>query len=185
MEHIADIEGYDHILFLTALCAVYDFSEIKKLLILITAFTLGHSVTLALSVLDIIRFPSAIIEFLIPVTILITCVLNFFKIDNKKFENIKWSYLLALFFGFIHGTGFSYLLKSLLGKEEQIIYPLFAFNLGLEAGQILILLAVLIISLILTALIKVKQRDVRIFFTSASFGIALIMTIERFNELIR
>ena len=105
-QHILDLDGYDHILFIVALCAVYSIAHWKKVLILVTAFTIGHSVTLALSALDAVVFPSEIIEFLIPLTIFVTAVLN---VVNKK-ENrrmVRYNYLLALFFGFIHGLGFS------------------------------------------------------------------------------
>ncbi|MBA3899027.1 MAG: HupE/UreJ family protein [Bacteroidetes bacterium] len=183
MEHIADWQGYDHILFLVALSAVYNFKDWKKLLILVTAFTVGHSITLALSVLDIVRIPSPIIEFLIPMTIVATCIYNLFNLNLKEHKGFQVNYFMALVFGFVHGLGFSYLLKSLLGKEESIVYPLFAFNLGLETGQVLILAGVLIISLILSAFTKVKQRDQKMFLSSAVFGIALLMALERFFDL--
>lgn len=181
LEHIADLEGYDHILFLLVLCGVYSLNEWKKLLILITAFTVGHSFTLALSVTDIFVADTGLIEFLIPVSILITAVFNLKNLDNSS-QNIKLNYFLALFFGFIHGMGFSYLLKSLLGKEESITYPLFAFNLGLEVGQILIVTFVMALSFLLNQVFKISQRDKNFFISAAVFGIALIMALERLGE---
>lgn len=184
LEHIADLNGYDHMLFLLALCGVYSFKDWKNLLILITAFTIGHSVTLALSVLNYIIIKSEWIEFFIPVTILSTCILNLKNLD-KPVKNQSVKYILTLFFGLIHGLGFSYLLKSLLGKEENISLPLFAFNIGLEAGQIIIVGLIFLISLTLTSFLKIAERDKNFFISSAVFGIAFIMTSERLNTLIQ
>jgi hypothetical protein len=182
LEHIADWQGYDHILFLIALCAVYDSK--KELLLIVTSFTIGHSITLALSVLNFLVIPSAIIEFLIPLTILATCFFNLFNLESRKESKPLFKYSMALIFGFIHGMGFSTLLKSMLGSEENIAYPLFAFNLGLEAGQILIIVAILIFTFITGMFFKIKNRDKKLFLTSAVFGVALIMAIERFFELL-
>ena len=113
-EHISDIKAYDHILFIIALCAIYRPQDWKNILILVTAFTIGHSITLALAAFDIIRFPANIIEFLIPVTILITALSNFYQTQssieektNLFHQNKKRNYWLALFFGWIHGMGLS------------------------------------------------------------------------------
>jgi hypothetical protein len=183
LAHIADWQGYDHILFLIALSAVYNSSQWKKLLIIITAFTIGHSITLALSVINIINISSNYIEFIIPLTILATCAFTIYNINGKETTGSKFVYFMALIFGFVHGLGFSYLLKSLLGKQESIIYPLFSFNLGLEAGQLIILTVVIIISVFLSAFTRIKQRDQKLFLSSAVFGIAFIMALERFFEL--
>lgn len=135
-EHIINLQGYDHIVFVLALCAGYQWSELKKLLILITAFTIGHSITLALSTLHFILISPELIEFLIPVTILITALSN---LRPKTGKNQAALYAIVLFFGLIHGLGFSSYLKELLGTEASIAGPLLAFNLGLEIGQLLIL----------------------------------------------
>ena len=113
-DHILDMKGYDHILFVIVLCAVYKVSEWKKILILVTAFTVGHSVTLAMSALNVVSFKAEIIEFLIPLTILITALYNVLE-KKKSHLNINWNYVMALFFGFIHGLGFSNYFKALLG----------------------------------------------------------------------
>lgn len=183
-QHIADLEGYDHILFIAALCAVYLLRDWKKVLILVTAFTIGHSVTLALSVLNFIKVPTAIIEFLIPVTILITALANIFR-KNKDASpgKIQLNYFLALFFGLIHGMGFSNFLKSLLGSQNNITVPLLAFNLGLEFGQLLIVAVILLIAGIVVNLFPVKRRDWTMFLSSAILGIAMMMAIERLHVL--
>jgi hypothetical protein len=179
LEHIADWKGYDHILFLLALCGVYGLREWRQLLVLVTAFTVGHSLTLALSVLDILKARSAVVEFLIPITILLTCVMNLVDLKKASKRGFRVRYLAALFFGLIHGMGFSFLLKSLLGSEENIVPPLFAFNVGLEAGQLLIVAVVLLLSSLATSLIHIPERDKNFFLSSAVFGIAVVLMLER------
>lgn len=178
-QHIADLKGIDHILFVLALCIRYQFADWKKLLWLITAFTIGHSITLALSVFNILNYSTSWIEFLIPVTILITAISNVFVkkfVYKAKFPLI---YFFALFFGLIHGLGFSNYLKSLLSKGENIVPELLAFNLGLEAGQLLIVLCILFISLIFVNLFKFSRREYILFISGGVFAIALQMALER------
>lgn len=179
-EHIADLAGYDHILFVTALCLRYVVQDWKKILILVTAFTVGHSITLALSVLDYVSVPTNWIEFLIPVTILLTALANVFQKNTQPHTRVSMIYLLALFFGLIHGLGFSNYLKSLLGKKTNIVSELLAFNIGLEVGQLLIVAAVLVVSVICIQFLKIQRRDYLLFASGAIFGIALLMAIERF-----
>lgn len=178
-QHIADLKGIDHILFVVALCLRYQFTDWKKLVWLVTAFTLGHSITLVLSVFEIINYSTSWIEFLIPVTILITAISN---ITVKKFAfkaKFPIIYFFALFFGLIHGLGFSNYLKSLLSKGENIVPELLAFNLGLEAGQLLIVIAILFISLIFVNLLKVNRREYILFVSGGIFAVALQMALER------
>lgn len=179
-EHISDFQGYDHILFITALCLRYVAQEWKKILILVTAFTIGHSITLALSVLNYVTVSTAWIEFLIPVTILLTAIANVTGRDREQKSRVSLVYSLALVFGLIHGLGFSNYLKSLLGKNTNIVGELLAFNIGLEVGQLLIVAAVLLLSVICVQLLKFQRREYLLFASGAIFGIALIMTIERF-----
>lgn len=182
-QHIADWKAYDHILFVTALCATYLVQDWKKLLVLVTAFTIGHSVTLALSVFNVIHFSTHLIEFLIPCTILATALLNILK-KNLSFRTVQLNYFFALFFGLIHGMGFSNYLKSLLGRATNIVGQLFAFNTGLEFGQLLIVTSVLVVSFVAINLAKVKQREWNLFVSAAIFGIALTMAIERAQLLL-
>jgi ABC-type antimicrobial peptide transport system permease subunit len=178
-EHIADLKGIDHIMFVAALCIRYQFADWKKLLWLVTAFTIGHSITLALSVFNILNYSTSWIEFLIPVTIVITAISNVFVkkfVYKAKFPLI---YFFALFFGLIHGLGFSNYLKSLLSKGENIVPELLAFNLGLEAGQLLIVLCILFISLIFVNLFKVNRREYILYISGGIFAIALQMALER------
>ena len=179
-EHISDLQGYDHILFVTALCLRYVAQEWKKILILVTAFTIGHSITLALSVLNYVTVATAWIEFLIPVTILLTAIANVTGRDGEQKSRVSLVYSLALVFGLIHGLGFSNYLKSLLGKNTNIVGELLAFNIGLEVGQLLIVAAVLLLSVICVQLLKIQRREYLLFASGAIFGIALLMTLERF-----
>ncbi len=179
-EHIANLKGIDHILFVVALCIRYQFSDWRKLLILVTAFTIGHSITLALSVFNLINYSMSWIEFLIPVTIVITAFSNIFVkkfVFKAKFPLI---YFLALFFGLVHGLGFSNYLKSLLGKNQQIVWELLAFNIGLELGQLLIVLVILFITLIFVSLLKVNRREYLLYVSAAIFALALQMAFERY-----
>ena len=181
-QHILDWQGYDHILFVMVLCGTYSLSDWKKVLILVTAFTLGHSVTLALSALNVLSVDAGLIEFLIPVTILVTAAANIFQKRKQKKES-TFRYLLALFFGLIHGLGFSNYLKALLGKSTNIVAELFAFNVGLEFGQILIVLATLTLSFFLIWVVKVRKADWAFFLSSAIFGISFVMSAERLAGL--
>jgi hypothetical protein len=181
--HIANLSGMDHILFVAALCIRYQFSDWKKWLILITSFTIGHSITLVLSVFNYLDFSTNWIEFLIPVTILITSISNMFvqKFSfNTRFPVI---YFFALFFGLIHGLGFSFYLKSLLGLQQNIAPALLAFNIGLEIGQILIVMAILVISFIFVTLLKAPRRDFILIVSGGILALSLQMAIERYFHL--
>lgn len=188
-EHILDWNGYDHILYVMVLCVLFSVKDWKKLLVLITAFTIGHSLTLAISVLNIFTVKQAYVEMLIPLTILSTCVANiysrkyFVMQQRNNTINYKLNYGFALFFGFIHGMGFSYLLRSMLGKEENLVVPLLSFNLGLEAGQLVIVASMLFLSVFLTRFTRIKKADYVFFISSAVFGIALLLFIQRLNDL--
>jgi hypothetical protein len=183
-KQLASIPNSDHILFLMALTIRYQFADWKKLLVLITAFTIGHSITLALSVLNLVTYSVKWIEFLIPITILITAISNLFV---KKFafkSKFPPIYFMALFFGLIHGLGFSSYLKSILGKDQSIFSQLLAFNLGLELGQMMIVLFILIFSFLIVGLIKVNRREWLLFASAAVFALALNMALERVNTVL-
>ncbi len=197
-DHISDIKAYDHILFIIALCAIYTLKEWRHVLILVTAFTIGHSITLGLASLDVVRFPSDIVEFLIPVTIFLTALFNLRHKDSfqaKVLEpsvvdftrnqaaiskKIRINYLLALFFGLIHGMGFSNFLRSSLmpGKESNLVSQLFAFNVGIELGQIMIVLFILLLSFVALNVMKVNRRDWTLLISGAAMGISVILMIE-------
>lgn len=182
-EHISDLSGYDHILFLIALCAVYVIRQWKDVLVLVTAFTLGHSVSLAIATLSGMDFSQAIgqtgiswgqvIEFLIPVTILITALANFFRKENNRRRSMRLNYLMASVFGLIHGLGFSNYLRALLGSEESLFQPLLAFNIGLELGQIMIVGMIMLITYVLVEILKFPSR----IWVNLFSGVAVILAL--------
>jgi len=179
IEHITDLNGLDHILFIAALCLRYMISDWRKLLILVTAFTIGHSVTLALSTLNIINIPQKLTEFFIAITILITAINNCFVRDFRFKSKYPTIYFFALFFGLIHGLGFSSVLKSMLGKDESIVVQLLAFNLGLEVGQLIIVACILVVSFILVNFLRINRRYYLLFASGGIAALALEMAIER------
>lgn len=172
------MDALDHQLFVLALIAIYSYSDWKKILVLITAFTIGHSVTLALSILDIVRLPSDWVEFLIPLTIVLTALGNILM-KNKKQSGNKTNYYLALFFGLIHGLGFANTARVMIAKSQSIAVPLFGFNVGLELGQIVIVAGILVLLFILLNLFKVNKKDWILFVSSGVFALSLKMTLER------
>ena len=180
LTHILDWQGYDHILFVMVLCGVYGWQDWRKVLGLVTAFTIGHSLTLALSVFNLIPIPVTLVEFLIPVTILITSLVN---IIRKSQSSGGWflTYMLTLLFGLIHGMGFSNYLKSLLGKD--FLNQLLAFNVGLEAGQLLVVFFTLTVAFVVVNGLKASPRQWNLFLSFVIFGIALTMAIGRFQAL--
>jgi len=176
-DHILDYKnGYDHILFIIALCALYMSRDWKQILILVTAFTIGHSITLALSTLNIVSVKADLIEFLIPLTIFITAGSNLFKNESHISDRpMQMNYFYASFFGLIHGLGFSNYLRSILGKDESIFTQLLAFNLGLEFGQLIIVVLFMSACFILVDLFGLNRRDWKMVISSAVAGIALIL----------
>ena len=181
-QHISDLAGYDHILFLLALCAVYSIDQWRRLFILVTAFTVGHSITLALSSFGLVVIPSHIIEFLIPVTILITAIRNVAvpasdQLTNDQ-GNMTGHYLVALCFGFIHGMGFSNYFRALMMDSSSITIPLLGFNLGIEIGQLLVVSIIVIVASLVVKFAQVKHRDWNLFISGAAAGISIVLMNE-------
>jgi len=176
--HIVSLDALDHQLFILALVAVYTTRHLKQILILVTAFTIGHSVTLALSVFDVIRFSSKWVEFLIPCTIFLTALFNLFR-KEKIQKKVALNYYLALIFGLIHGMGFANSVRMMLAKDQNIGWGLFGFNVGLEVGQVVFVILILAVSWSILNLFKTKRRDWIIFVSSAVFALALQMAIQR------
>jgi hypothetical protein len=177
-KHIISTDALDHQLFILALASVYTFKNIKQVLILVTAFTIGHSLTLALSVLDVIRFPGKWVEFLIPCTIFITAINNLWRV-NKKNGSVNVNYWLALFFGLIHGMGFANTIRIMLARDQTIGLGLFGFNVGLEAGQIVVVAVILMLAMFFMSLMKVTRRDWVFFISAGVFALSVQMAFER------
>jgi hypothetical protein len=176
--HIIAWDALDHQLFILALVAVYSIKDLKKILVLVTAFTIGHSLTLALSVLDIVRFPSNWVEFLIPITIALTALGNILMYKNTQ-KLMKLNYWLALIFGLIHGMGFANSARMMIASEQNIAAPLFGFNVGLELGQIAIVILILGLEVILIKYLKLNKKYWLITASSIALIVSLSMAFNR------
>ena len=175
-DHILNVQALDHILFVLALVVIYKPNMIKQIVILITAFTIGHSVTLILSALDIINYNKKVIEFAIPLTIVITSLNNILNRKKTITKAMSTNYIIALVFGLIHGLGFANYLKALL-FQDNIILELFSFNVGIEAAQLIVVFIFSIISFVGSNYIFKKRENWVFFVSSAIFGVSLMLTL--------
>ncbi|MBA5247693.1 HupE/UreJ family protein [Marnyiella aurantia] len=177
-EHIISLDALDHQLFVLVLVVVFSMKDWKKILWLITAFTIGHSVTLALSVLEIVRVPGSWVEFLIPLTIFITAADNILM-KNRQQNLMKMNHYLAMFFGLIHGMGFANTARMTMAQEQDLLLPLLGFNIGLELGQILVVAFILVLQWTVLGVFKANRKDWVLFISAGVFALALQMTLER------
>lgn len=177
--HVLDFSAYDHILFLIVLAVVFKFNQWKKVLWLVTLFTIGHSITLALSAFEIIKINVNVIEFLIPLTIFITGLVNIITIYKTSKRNENINLLFGLFFGLIHGLGFSNYFKMMVGREEDKLFPLIDFALGIEAAQIIIVLGILSIGALILSIKKIKREYWILINSSIVILISIKMMFER------
>ena len=172
-KHVLDFNGYDHILFLIVLAVIFSFSQWKKVLLMITFFTVGHTFTLSLATYQIVTIKETVIEFLIPITILITAVVNILKFSINSPKRKKTNLFFALFFGLIHGLGFSNFLRVTLGRNEDKLIPMLEFALGIELAQIVIVLFVLILGTVLIHFFRVLKRDWVVITSAIVIGITI------------
>ncbi len=179
LEHVLDFNAYDHILFLIVLAVVFSFNQWKKAVWLITFFTIGHTLTLALAAYGVINIRVDIIEFLIPVTIFITGLANVVRVNKASTGKEKINLFLALFFGLVHGLGFSNYFRLMIGQEEDKLLPLLEFALGIEASQVIIVFGILIIGTLLQNFFRVTKRDWVLVASSIVIGFTIPMMIER------
>jgi hypothetical protein len=177
-QHIISWGALDHILFIATLAAIYILKDWKKILILITAFTVGHSLTLALSSYDILRFSDKWVEFLIPCTIIFTALFNIFLKDFSR-KSLRINYFFALFFGLIHGMGFANSIRFMLARDQKIALPLLSFNIGLEVGQMIIVTIILVICYLVISILNLPRKLWVLSLSVISFAVALKMAIER------
>lgn len=173
VEHILTPDALDHILFVTALCLRYLWKDWKKVVVLVTAFTIGHSLTLALSALGYMQVNATWIEFLIPLTIAATCVNNIVQYKAEPTRRLPLIYFFALFFGLIHGLAYAETILSMEGKDN-LVADLLAFNIGIEVAQLLIVLVILLLSYLVVQLLKLPRR---VWLQSAS---AVILVVSLF-----
>ncbi|MDE2793551.1 MAG: HupE/UreJ family protein [Gemmatimonadota bacterium] len=183
-EHLLDLQGYDHILFLAVLCAAYTLARWRELLVLVTAFTIGHSVSLAVATLRLVRVDTGLVEFLIPVTIVATAVTNLVGLRREDPAEYKVAarplrYALALAFGVVHGLGFSNFLRLALGEERSLFVPLLSFNIGLELAQIVVAVGVLAVGMVALRLLSLPQRVWTLLLSALAGGMAAVMAVQR------
>ena len=180
LKHVLDWNGYDHVLFLIALTIPYAFKDWKRVVILVSLFTLGHTVALILSVYEVIIIKAHLVEFLIPITILITALFGLFSAGkSNKNESITFVAFITLFFGIIHGLGFSNYFKSILpGTNSEKLMPLLEFALGIELAQLIVVLFVLVLSYIVQTFFRFSKRDWILVMSAFVIGVVLPMIIE-------
>ena len=172
--HVLDWNAYDHVLFLIALAVIYEFRNWKKVLWLISLFTIGHTFTLLLTVYKIVAVNVNLIEFLIPVTIIITAIVNILFVKNTtKNTKTNTNLIFALFFGLIHGLAFAGGFKMLIGKSESKLIPLLEFALGIEIAQLIIVLVILILGFIFQTIFRFSKRDWVLIISSIVIGVAI------------
>lgn len=180
LRHVLDIHAYDHVLFLIALTIPYAFKDWQKVLLLVTLFTVGHTMALLLSVYGFVQIKVNLVEFLIPITILITAFFHLFTAGkNSKKESISFIAIVTLFFGIIHGLGFSNYFNTILpGNASAKLIPLLEFALGIEAAQVIVVLIVLILSYIVQTVFRFSKRDWTLVMSSFVIGVVIPMVIE-------
>jgi hypothetical protein len=177
--HIMSMDATDHLFFIAVLAIIYSFADWRRVLILVTAFTLGHAITLFMSVLNLIILKSEMVEFLIPCTILVTAMVNLF-LKKEQLASHRIQYGIALGFGLIHGLGYANYIRMILSADQQLVWGLLSFNLGLEAGQIVVVCLVLLTVWVSTRIHeKAHLQWVRIV-SVAVLLFALKLAIERF-----
>ncbi|SMB87878.1 conserved hypothetical protein [Hymenobacter roseosalivarius DSM 11622] len=184
--HIFNLQAYDHLVFLLALCAPYVLSDWRRVVALVTSFTVGHSITLALATLGFVQYSAGLIEVLIPITILLTCLVNMSRAgrDFKRNQPIVVTLpnVLAAVFGLIHGLGFSSYLRELLGQNTRPVLELLAFNIGVEMGQLLIVALILVLGFIILRVFRAARRDWVLVVSGAAAGIAVILLLGNFTD---
>ncbi len=155
--HIISVDAFDHLFFIMALTSIYLLKDIKQVLLLVTAFTIGHAISLSLSVLNLVKINSDLVEFLIPISIIFTAEIQFVKSLHPK-APFRFKYVFALLFGLLHGLGFANTIRFILAESQQITLPLLSFNIGLEVGQILIVLLMLLLAKLFVEIIGLPQK---------------------------
>lgn len=180
LTHVLDINAYDHILFLIALTVPYTFNHWKKILWLVTVFTIGHTLSLIMSTYGLIRVSATLVEFLIPATIFITALFNIFTAKRSGIEKFGPAFFVTLFFGIIHGLGFSSYFKGIIAGEENKLLPLLEFALGIETAQVIVVLVVLILGFILSTVFRFNRRDWILVISAMVIGVVLPMLIENY-----
>jgi hypothetical protein len=174
--HITDLEGYDHMLYLFAMSAPFLWKDYKKIILLATAFTVGHSLTLLASAAGWFAFSSTVIEMLISVSIALTALLNF--IWNKP-QVSWWNSTITVGFGLIHGMGFSSYFKMMFDQSESWILKLLFFNIGIEVGQLLIIGVIVLLGFLATSVVKVPSSTWSRIVAGIAFVVSCYLIIDK------
>lgn len=180
LNHVLDIHAYDHVLFLIALMVPYAFKDWKRVLLLVSLFTVGHTLALMLSVYGVVYINPTLVEFLIPITILATAIFHLFTAGkSSKKESISFVAIVTLFFGIIHGLGFSNYFKTILpGNASDKLLPLLEFALGIEAAQLIVVFVVLVLAYVVQTFFRFSKRDWALVMSAFIIGVVLPMIIE-------
>lgn len=183
LHHVLDIQAYDHVLFLMALVIPFTFKDWQRILLSVTIFTIGHTAALVLSVYHIVVVKANLVEFLIPITILLTAIYNLITVGKStKKDRINWVFMITLFFGVIHGLGFSNYFNTLLGgTSSSKLLPLLEFALGIEGAQMAVVIAVLVVAYLVQCVFKFSRRDWILVGSAFVIGVVMPMIIE--NEI--
>jgi hypothetical protein len=182
MYHVLDINAYDHILFLIVLTVPYVFKDWKRVLLLVSVFTLGHTLSLLLASYKIIMVNASLVEFLIPITILIVALYNVFTAAKKApSEKIGILFFSTLFFGLVHGRGFAREFLMFVGQTDNKLIPLLEFALGIELAQLIVVFVVLVLALICQTIFRFSKRDWVMVISAVVIGLIIPMLIE--NEI--
>jgi len=178
MNHVLDPNGYDHVLFLMVLTVPYLFKDWKRVLLLVSMFTLGHTLSLVLAAYDVVSVNAALVEFLIPVTILIVALYNVFTAGKKAHnEKVGMLFLSTLFFGLIHGLGFAREFLLFSGQADNKLVLLLEFALGIELAQIVIVFVVLFLGFLGQTIFRFSKRDWVMVMSAVVVGLVIPMII--------
>ena len=184
--HIWSWQATDHLTFLLALCAPFVLADWRRVVALVTSFTVGHSLTLALATLGVVQVNKLVIEALIPVTIMLTALVNMKQVGRAELRRVRqpapvlWTApnALALAFGLIHGLGFSTYLRSLLGENSRPVAELLSFNVGVELGQLLVVSLILLLGFAVLRGFGAARRDWVLTASGAALGMALLLLVQ-------
>ena len=178
INHVLDIKAYDHVLFLIVLTIPYIFKDWKRVLILVSVFTLGHTLSLTLAAYGAVSVSGGLVEFLIPITILIVALFNVFTAGKgAQKEKVGILFISTLFFGLIHGLGFAREFKMFVGSSDSKIVPLLEFALGIEIAQIIIVFLVLFFGFLFQTVFRFSKRDWIMVVSSIVVGLVIPMLL--------
>ena len=178
MNHVLDINAYDHVLFLIVLTIPYIFKDWKRVLLLVTVFTLGHTLSLTMAAYGTFSVSDDLVEFLIPVTILVVALFNVFTAGKgAQREKVGVLFLSTLFFGLVHGLGFAREFKMFVGSSESKLVPLLEFALGIEIAQVIVVFLVLFLGFLFQTVFRFSKRDWIMVVSSVVVGLVIPMLL--------